>query len=121
MTILPTVWVAGEIFANVLKVAFCNLRTFGTFVCLGAFWLCKFNLLGVEWSYNKTWHDEQGERALRSKEFRNVGLEFSGIEIVDIWRFMHSFAHRNVCRKSVKIPPVKIFVEAVVSFVEKEV
>ena len=50
-----------------------------------------------------------------------MGLEFLGIEIVDIWRFMHSFAHGNVCRKSVKIPPVKIFVEAVVSFVEKEV
>jgi hypothetical protein len=75
----------------------------------------------VWWSYNKTWHDEQGERALHSKEFRNVGLEFSGIEIVGIWRFVHSFAHRNVCRKSVKIPPVKIFVEAVASFVEKEV
>ena len=55
------------------------------------------------------------------KEFRNVGLEFSGIEIVGIWRFMHSFAHRNVCRKSVKLPPPKIFVEAVVSFVEKDV
>ena len=89
MTILPTLWAAGEVFANVLKGAFSNLRTFGTFVCLVAFWLCKFNLLGVYWSYNKTRHDEQGERALRSKEFRTVGLEFSGIEIVDIWRFMH--------------------------------
>jgi hypothetical protein len=70
--------------ANVLKGAFCNLRTFGTFVCLEAFGLRKFNLLGVWWSYNKTWHDEQGERALRSKEFQDVGLEFSGIEIADI-------------------------------------
>ena len=50
-----------------------------------------------------------------------MGLEFSGIEIVGVWWFMHSFVHRNVCRKSVKIPPVKIFVEAVVSFVEKDV
>ena len=37
MTILPTLWAAGEFFANVLKGAFSNLRTFGTFVCLVAF------------------------------------------------------------------------------------